>query len=170
MYGLGLLKGLGVSLKRFWMPKITQKYPEVQPDLPQRSKGSFKYDKDTCTSCELCSMACPNGVIKVEWHKDESGKKRLDRYRMNLGHCLFCGLCVEACPTTPKSIDFKTDFALGCWRKEDIYRIWTKSYPAAEALAPVMAPAATGSPAAAGSAGGASGSTGVASGAPEGGN
>jgi len=139
MYGLGLLKGLGVSLKRFWMPKITEKYPEVQPNLPERSKGSFKYNKDTCTSCELCSMACPNGVIKVEWHKDENNRKKLDRYRMNLGHCLFCGLCVEACPNG--SIDFKTDFALGCWRKEDIYRVWTKTYPEAEA---VVAPASAG--------------------------
>ena len=157
MYGLGLLKGLGVSLKRFWMPKITEKYPEVQPNLPERSKGSFKYNKETCTSCELCSMACPNGVIKVEWHKDESGKKRLDRYRMNLGHCLFCGLCVEACPTSPKSIDFKTDFALGCWRKEDIYRIWTKTYPANGAVAtapgqPSVGAPPSGQPAAAGSA------------------
>ena len=133
MYGLGLLKGLFVSAKRFWMPKITEKYPEVQPNLPERSKGSFKFNKDTCIACELCSMACPNGVIKVEWHKDEGGKKRLDRYRMNLGHCLFCGLCVEACPTPTKSIDFKTDFALGCWRKEDIYRVWTKQYPVAPA-------------------------------------
>ena len=150
MYGLGLLKGLGVSLKRFWMPKITEKYPEVQPNLPERSKGSFKFDKETCTSCELCSMACPNGVIKVEWHKDEANKKRLDRYRMNLGHCLFCGLCVEACPTG--SIDFKTEFALGCWRKEDIYRVWTKSYPAAEMVAAPATEAPTPGQAPAGSA------------------
>lgn len=142
MYGLGLLKGLFVSAKRFWMPKITEKYPEVQPNLPPRSKGSFVYDKDTCTSCELCAMACPNGVIKVEWHKDETGKKRLDRYRMNLGHCLFCGLCVEACPTNPKSIQFKTDFALGCWRKEDIYRVWTKEWPAVEPAPASPAPEA----------------------------
>ena len=167
MYGLGLLKVLGVSLKRFWMPKITEKYPEVQPNLPERSKGSFKFDKETCTSCELCSMACPNGVIKVEWHKDEANKKRLDRYRMNLGHCLFCGLCVEACPTG--SIDFKTDFALGCWRKEDIYRIWTKTYAAEESVAqaaqPLAAPAGA-DPASQASSSGA----GTASAAREGGN
>ena len=154
MYGLGLLKGLTVSMKRFWMPKITEKYPEVQPNLPARSKGSFQYNKETCTSCELCSMACPNGVIKVEWHKDESGKRRLDRYRMNLGHCLFCGLCVEACPTTPKSIDFKKDFALGCWRKEDIYRVWTKEYPASPDGAAPAGEAATPGPTAAPAQGG----------------
>ena len=130
MLGIGILKGMGVSLKRFWSPKITEKYPEVQPDLPSRSKGSFTFNKDTCISCELCSMACPNGVIKVEWHKDEAGKKQLDRYRMNLGHCLFCGLCVEACPTKPvTSIAFLKDFELGCWMKQDIYRTWKKDYP-----------------------------------------
>jgi NADH-quinone oxidoreductase subunit I len=130
VYGKGLLKAFGVTLRRFWMPKITRMYPEEKPDLPPRSKGSFTFDTGTCNSCELCSMACPNGVIKVEWHKDESGKKRLDRYRMNLGHCLFCGLCVEACPTKPAtSIAFQTDFELACWMKQDIYRTWTKAYP-----------------------------------------
>lgn len=144
MFGLGILKGMGITLKRFWMPKITERYPEVMPDLPQRSKGSFTFNVDTCTSCELCSMACPNGVIKVEWHKDEAGKKRLDRYRMNLGHCLFCGLCVEACPTKPQTtIAFQGDFELGCWMKQDIYRNWTKEYPAAPAGVSASQPDAT---------------------------
>ena len=34
MFGFGILRGLTVTLKRFWMPKITEKYPEVQPALP----------------------------------------------------------------------------------------------------------------------------------------
>ena len=147
MYGIGIIKGLFVTAKRLFIPKITQKYPEVKPDLPPRSKGSFAFNKDSCISCELCSMACPNGVIKVEWHKGADGKKRLDRYRMNLGACLFCGLCVEACPTAPiKSIQFKTLFELACWRKEDIYRIWEKQHPAEAApeATPVAANAAEG--------------------------
>ncbi|MEI6873609.1 MAG: NADH-quinone oxidoreductase subunit I [Spirochaetota bacterium] len=144
MLGIGILKGMGVSLKRFWSPKITEKYPEVQPDLPSRSKGSFAFNQDTCISCELCSMACPNGVIKVEWHKDEAGKKQLDRYRMNLGHCLFCGLCVEACPTKPvTSIAFLTDFELGCWMKQDIYRTWKKTYPPSVGVPAATGPAGT---------------------------
>jgi NADH-quinone oxidoreductase subunit I len=137
VFGFGLIKGLFTTAKRFMMPKITQKYPEIQPNLPERSKGSFTFNKETCISCELCSGACPNGVIVVEWHAGDDKKRKLDRYRMNLGHCLFCGLCVEACPNG--SIAFKREFALACYRKEDIYRLWVRENPAV-ADAAVSAP------------------------------
>ena len=34
--GLGLLKGLGVTLKTMLRPAVTQQYPHVKPDLPPR--------------------------------------------------------------------------------------------------------------------------------------
>jgi NADH-quinone oxidoreductase subunit I len=122
MYGLGLLVGLFTTGKRFLMKKVTQLYPEVEPALPPRSKGSFAFDADACISCCLCSDACPNRVILVEYSLGEKNKRLLDRYSMNLGYCLFCGLCVEACPKD--AIFFKTDFALACYRKDDTLYEW----------------------------------------------
>ena len=122
MYGIGLVQGLFTTAKRFLMKKVTQGYPEVEPVLPARSKGSFVFDNVACISCELCSMACPNGVIKVEYSLGDKNKRALDRYTMNLGYCLFCGLCVEACPKD--AIFFKTDFALACYRKDDTVFVW----------------------------------------------
>ena len=117
IYGSGLFKGLYVTAKRFLSKKVTQQYPEVQPSLPQRSRGSLGFDVDKCISCNLCADACPNGVIKVDFFKDEKGKKILENYAMNMGYCMFCGQCVEACPKS--AIYFKKDFDLSCYNKGD---------------------------------------------------
>ena len=125
MYGFGILKGMGITMKRFFMKKITQQYPEVKPNLPPRSHGSFDFDFDKCISCNLCANACPNGVIRVDSEKDENGKKVLQQYNMSLGYCLYCGFCTKACPT--KAIYFKTDFDNICYNKADTIRQWKKS-------------------------------------------
>lgn len=124
MRGLGIIKGMGVTAKRFFKKKITQQYPEEKPILPARSHGSFKFDFDKCIACNMCADACPNGVIKVDFTKDEKGKRALECYNMNLGYCLFCGLCVKACPKD--AINFKTDFDMVCYQKSDTIYRWRK--------------------------------------------
>ena len=37
--GLGLAKGLSVTLKTMLQPAVTQQYPRVKPDLPARTRG-----------------------------------------------------------------------------------------------------------------------------------
>lgn len=125
MYGFGLIKGMGITMKRFFMKKVTEQYPEVKPNLPPRSHGSFGFDFDKCISCNLCANACPNGVIRVDSVKNESGKKVLEQYNMSTGYCLYCGLCVKACPTS--ALYFKTDFNSICYSKEDTILRWMKS-------------------------------------------
>ncbi|MGO8696031.1 MAG: 4Fe-4S binding protein [Rectinemataceae bacterium] len=122
MFGIGLVQGLYTTAKRFLMKKVTERYPEVLPDLAPRSRGSFGFDADACISCGLCSDACPNGVIKVDYFLGEKNKRQLELYSMNLGYCLFCGLCVEVCPRD--AIFFKTDFDLACYRKDDTLFTW----------------------------------------------
>lgn len=124
MYGFGLLKGLKITMKRFFKKKVTQQYPEVQPNLPPRSHGSFKFDFDKCISCNMCADACPNGVIRVDFTKDEKGKRVLQKYNMSLGYCLFCGLCVKACPKS--AINFSTEFHMSCYDKGDSNYYWNK--------------------------------------------
>jgi len=99
VFGKGLLQGLGITFKRMVGPNITEFYPEEKPKLPTRVRSSMGLDKSKCISCNMCAMACPNGVIKLTSEKDENNKKMLKSYQMDVGRCLFCGLCVEACPT-----------------------------------------------------------------------
>jgi NADH-quinone oxidoreductase subunit I len=124
MYGFGLLKGMRITMKRFFKKKVTQQYPEVKPNLPPRSHGSFKFEFDKCISCNMCADACPNSVIRVDFTKDEKGKRLLQQYNMSLGYCLFCGLCVKACPKD--AINFKTDFDMVCYDKSDASYHWKK--------------------------------------------
>lgn len=118
MYGQGLIKGLGITLKHFFEKKITQQYPEERPVLPDRFKGSLTLKVPKCIACGLCSNACPNHVIKVESEKDENNKKKLTGYKVMLERCLFCGFCVEACPT--KALLWTKDFELTKFYRNDV--------------------------------------------------
>jgi NADH-quinone oxidoreductase subunit I len=124
MFGLGILKGLSVTMRRCFTKKVTELYPEVKPKLPSRSHGSFAFEFDKCISCNMCADACPNGVIRVDFTKDDKGKRVLEQYNMNLGYCLFCGLCVKACPKD--AINFSTDFDMVCYDKADTTYRWRK--------------------------------------------
>ena len=99
MFGKGLFKGLGITLKRMLGPNITEYYPEQKPNLSPRVRSSMGLNPEKCISCGLCANACPNKVITLTSEKDENNKKVLKTYHMDVGRCLFCGLCTEACPT-----------------------------------------------------------------------
>jgi NADH-quinone oxidoreductase subunit I len=47
--GLGLLKGLGVTLKTMLKPAMTVQYPHVKPDLPPRTRGVIALKEANCT-------------------------------------------------------------------------------------------------------------------------
>lgn len=117
MRGEGLLKGLGVTIKHFFAPKITELYPEVKPKLPASVKSRFRLDREKCISCGLCANACPNNVITLTTERDENKKKKLTGYEMNLQYCLYCGLCEESCPTNALVAD--QDFELAAYTREN---------------------------------------------------
>jgi NADH-quinone oxidoreductase subunit I len=105
--GLGLLKGLGVTLKHMLRPAVTQQYPEVKPDLPARTRGVIALKQENCTVCWKCSRECPDWCIYIEAHKEthppaSGGKARsvkvLDRFAIDFALCMYCGICVEVCP------------------------------------------------------------------------
>lgn len=118
MYGEGLLKGLKITVKHLFGKKLTEKYPEVYPNLSPRFHGSFKLNLNKCIACGICSNSCPNHVIEVTSEKDENNKKKLSGYKMYIERCLFCGLCVESCP--PKALHTSTDFELSTYNRNDL--------------------------------------------------
>jgi formate hydrogenlyase subunit 6/NADH:ubiquinone oxidoreductase subunit I len=105
--GLGLIKGLGVTLKHALRPSITQQYPDEKPDLPPRTRGVIALKEANCTVCWKCSRECPDWCIYIEAHKEthdpaSGGKARsvkvLDRFAIDYALCMYCGICVEVCP------------------------------------------------------------------------
>src|SRR6266540_3708816 len=105
--GLGLIKGLIVTLKHLLQPSITQQYPDEKPDLPARTRGVIALKQENCTVCWKCSRECPDWCIYIESHKEthppaSGGRARsvkvLDRFAIDYALCMCCGICVEVCP------------------------------------------------------------------------
>jgi NADH-quinone oxidoreductase subunit I len=106
-FGLGLAKGLAVTLKTMLKPAVTQQYPHVKPDLPARTRGVIALKQANCTVCWKCSRECPDWCIYIEAHKEthdpvSGGRARsakvLDRFAIDYALCMYCGICVEVCP------------------------------------------------------------------------
>jgi NADH-quinone oxidoreductase subunit I len=144
VYGLGLLKGLGVTLRTMTRRSVTRQYPEVKPDLPPRSRGVIALLEENCTSCMLCARECPDWCIYIESHKEtlppavEGGRERsrnvLDRFAIDFALCMYCGICIEACPFdalfwTPEFEYASYDIG-SLTHEKDVLREWMWTVPA----------------------------------------
>jgi NADH-quinone oxidoreductase subunit I len=106
--GRGLTKALAQTFRRMTKPAVTTQYPDVQPDLPPRSRGVIALIEENCTVCMLCARECPDWCIYIDSHKEEQppttpgGRPRqrnvLDRFAIDFSLCMYCGICVEVCP------------------------------------------------------------------------
>ena len=82
--GLGMVKGMGLTLRRFFEPKATIKYPEVRLDVPPKFRGRLQllydeYGTLKCETCFQCAQACPIECI------DMGGIDTKGRYHIHWG-------------------------------------------------------------------------------------
>ncbi|MFO7777990.1 MAG: NADH-quinone oxidoreductase subunit I [Nitriliruptoraceae bacterium] len=106
--GVGLLKGLGVTIKHLFQRPSTLMYPYERDELAPRTRGVIALMDENCTVCMLCSRECPDWCIYIESHKEtvppakEGGRARtrnvLDRFAIDFSLCMYCGICIEVCP------------------------------------------------------------------------
>ena len=145
--GVGLIKGLGVTLKTMTRPAATRQYPHVRPDLPARTRGVIALIEENCTVCMLCSRECPDWCIYIDSHKEqvapkEGGRARtrnlLDRFAIDFALCMYCGICVEVCPFDALHWSPEFEYAehqIGNLTHEmDTLRTWAYSVPAPDPL------------------------------------
>jgi NADH-quinone oxidoreductase subunit I len=100
---IALLKGLALTLKRFFSGSVTVRYPEEKVHLAKRWRGIHYFDRDekgetTCVACGLCVAVCPSQCISLEIGEREDGSRYPLRYEIEELRCIFCGYCQEACP------------------------------------------------------------------------
>lgn len=99
-----LLKGLTLTLKYFFKPKITVQFPEEETPISPRFRGMLALRRyangaERCIACKLCEAVCPACAITIEAGPRESdGSRRTTKYEIDAFKCINCGFCEEACP------------------------------------------------------------------------
>ena len=82
--GLGIAKGMALTLRRFFEPKATIKYPEERADVAGKFRGRLQLLYDEwgtlkCETCFQCAQACPIECI------DMGGIDTRGRYHVHWG-------------------------------------------------------------------------------------
>ena len=110
IYLISIAKGLMITLKHFFSKKATINYPEEKRPFSPVFRGLHvlnrdEEDRENCTACGLCALACPAEAITMEAAERLPGEENLYReekyaakYEINMLRCIFCGFCEEACP------------------------------------------------------------------------
>lgn len=98
-----LVKGLMVTGRHLFSPKITVQYPEEKTPKSPRFRGlhalrRYPNGEERCIACKLCEAVCPALAITIESEEREDGTRRTTRYDIDLFKCIYCGFCEEACP------------------------------------------------------------------------
>jgi NADH-quinone oxidoreductase subunit I len=106
--GIGLLKGMAVTIRHLFSHNSVIQYPDERQDLSPRTRGVIALKEENCTVCMLCARECPDWCIYIDSHKEtlppkrEGGRQRkrnvLDRFAIDYALCMYCGICVEVCP------------------------------------------------------------------------
>ena len=98
-----LFKGLSVTGRYLFAPKITIQYPEEMTPQSNRFRGlhalrRYPNGEERCIACKLCEAVCPAMAITIESEVRDDGSRRTTRYDIDLTKCIFCGFCEESCP------------------------------------------------------------------------
>ena len=100
---LELCRGLSVTMKYFFRPKFTIRYPEEKTPKSNRFRGlhalrRYPNGEERCIACKLCEAVCPALAITIESEQREDGTRRTTQYDIDLFKCIYCGFCEESCP------------------------------------------------------------------------
>lgn len=98
-----LFKGLWLTGKYFFKPKITVQYPEEKTPISPRFRGlhalrRYPNGEERCIACKLCEAVCPALAITIESEPRDDGSRRTTKYEIDLFKCIYCGFCEESCP------------------------------------------------------------------------
>ena len=99
-YGLGILKGMSVTIRHLLRHPTVSQFPEQRLNMSRRIRGNeLIWSREKCTGCATCAKTCPQGAIEIVTTTNTvDNKYEVEKYQVDTGYCIQCGLCVEACP------------------------------------------------------------------------
>ncbi len=79
--GVGIAKGMAVTFRNFFTPKVTRQYPEERPPIPDRWRGRLDliYDpfgEHKCEVCFQCAQVCPVEAIDMSGFDSQGNRIR----------------------------------------------------------------------------------------------
>ncbi|HAE50462.1 MAG: NADH-quinone oxidoreductase subunit NuoI [Tistrella sp.] len=98
-----IVKGMALTLRYFFKPKVTLNYPYEKGPISPRFRGEhalrrYPNGEERCIACKLCEAICPALAITIEAEPRADGSRRTTRYDIDMTKCIYCGFCQEACP------------------------------------------------------------------------
>lgn len=98
-----LWQGMALTLRFFFTPKTTVRYPEEKTPKSPRYRGlhalrRYPNGEERCIGCKLCEAVCPALAITIDTEMRADGTRRTTRYEIDLFKCIYCGFCEESCP------------------------------------------------------------------------
>jgi NADH-quinone oxidoreductase subunit I len=122
LYSLAV--GMGVTIRRMFLPPVTVRYPHESLKMYPRFRGPVELIREEetgqpkCVVCLMCQKSCPSRCISVEGEKPEGGKRKVPtRFILDFTTCSLCGICVESCKFA--AIRYSKAYNLASTRKED---------------------------------------------------
>jgi len=124
---LKLISGQGGELPVSVFPVDGTYATDTAKEHPRNGIDLFpEWDTDLCTQCGACSMACPQGALRIKACDDDSLEKAPENFKaikaleadwqsdllnytlqVNPDQCTGCNNCVDACPVQSLSLKSK---------------------------------------------------------------
>ena len=94
---LELGKGMFLTLKYFFKPKVTINYPYEKGSLSPRFRGEHALRRHPngevrCIARKLCEAVCPEQTTTIEADPRDAGRRLTTRSDIDITNCTYCGV------------------------------------------------------------------------------